>query len=217
MKNVTINTGASWSGTFRSFQDGDIFRESNIDLQSGDLADRLGYLKAQLDGKGALASANAWTSTNSFAAVSTFAADLNGSGTHELLFTGWNMEIGPIACDGALTFPEARADGQSLRVHTESDADATVDWGAYDEVRVPQTTASRTYTLSGSTPREGARVRVYRARNTDAHTVTIKTPGGAATLAVMDASAASWVDLTYDGAWKVSGFSQDISSLLASV
>src|SRR3972149_6424632 len=49
MKAYTIDLGAAWAATIETFQDGNVFRETNIDLMADSIADRLGYLKAQSD------------------------------------------------------------------------------------------------------------------------------------------------------------------------
>lgn len=71
MKNITINTGASWSGTIPSWQDGDKFRETNTDTVSTAIADRLGYLKTLADGAVTIGASPTWLGTHTFGTTNT--------------------------------------------------------------------------------------------------------------------------------------------------
>ncbi len=66
MKSIVINLLASWSGSIESFQDGDVFRESNIDLSMGSVANRLGFLKNAVDNAVSLANPNTFSAKQTF-------------------------------------------------------------------------------------------------------------------------------------------------------
>lgn len=168
MKSLTISLAAAWAATIQSFVDGDVFRESNIDLQIASIGDRLGYLKTKADAAGYLAAAaQTWTGLQT---VSGAAGGIAISGDQGLVLSGGGTLqcgvdaefTGPVACqdtidiNGALYLPNA----------TLADANATI--ATYGLNRVPQLTANRSYTMPG---------------------------GGGSTLAVISASAAGWVEL----------------------
>ncbi len=210
MKNVTINTAAAWAGTFRSYQDGDIFRESNIDLSAGDLADRLGYLKATVDGKPGLADNNTWTGTQTFNNVVTFTGTVQQTGNPDFQLSGSPLEIGNIVCDGDISFPADDDSGVSRRIVTGSDANATID-AAADEIRVPTLTANRTWTFNAVGPRPGALVRIIRNSNLDAFTLTVKR-GDGTTIAVFAASTATFAEFSYTSKWVTGATGSGISA-----
>lgn len=88
MKTLPIDTAAAWAATVSTFVDGDVFRESNIDLCVDSIADRIGYLKTTVDGKASVGANNAWTGTNAWAAASDFNAAVSFSADLSLDKTG---------------------------------------------------------------------------------------------------------------------------------
>lgn len=218
MKNVTINTSAPWVATFRSYQDGDVFRESVIDLQAGDLADRLGYLKAQVDNSAKLTSPNTFTApaTMTVQAGATFEQTVNIYGA---LTTGAAASFGggnvSFDADGDLVFASSHLAGVATRYQLCADANETRD-ASNDELRVPTLGANRTYKLDNTPPpRTGARIRVTKAV-AEADTLTVQREDGT-TLAVLGAgsSGAAWADFIYTTKWIVSAWGGDVTSIHA--
>lgn len=213
MKNVTINTAAAWSGTFRSYQDGDIFRESNIDLQAGDLADRLGYLKAQVDGAATEAGNNTFTGVNAF---NLDAGDLTITGASDLVITsGFQVNAAsafnaPVTCNDIIEV----AAGIGLAHETLADAADTIA-ATTTHARVPALTASRIYTLpaaAGCAP--GHTVILERVRTADAFTATLQDPTGPTTLGVISASNAGWIMAVLRGSsWRLGAWGGTVTSL----
>ncbi len=203
MKNVTINTAAAWAGTFRSYQDGDIFRESNIDLSAGDLADRLGYLKATVDAKPDLDDANVWTEPQT----------IDGS-----VFSGSAYLVAQHVI-GEVTFAEspdvdAYHSGVLHRELVLGDSSSS-HYPTDDTFVVPQLTGNRVYTFN-TVPvgNAGRRIRIARRRTADAFTVTIAS--GTGTLAIISASNAGWVDIEQSSAggdWRVVAWGGTVTSI----
>ncbi|MBK6515812.1 MAG: hypothetical protein IPG04_17355 [Polyangiaceae bacterium] len=199
MKNVTINTAAAWAGTFRSYQDGDIFRESNIDLSAGDLADRLGYLKATVDAKPDLDDANVWTEPQT----------IDGS-----VWRG-SPTCGPAGHRRALRVAERRRQQRRPdREHALGDSSSS-HYPTDDTFVVPQLTGNRVYTFN-TVPvgNAGRRIRIARRRTADAFTVTIAS--GTGTLAIISASNAGWVDIEQSSAggdWRVVAWGGTVTSI----
>lgn len=200
MKNVTINTAASWGASFRSFQDGDIFRESNIDLQAGDLADRLGYLKAQSDASGKLAADQTWTGSNTFntgtGTPKTIAITGDGDFNVERIrvATGtdggsWDASTFIVKSAVEATFECIPLLFAGLAAESASVADASASLSSVLIHRVPALTANRVYTLPSGAA--GQLAFIKRTRTADAFTVSLNDGGG--TIAQISASAAGWV------------------------
>lgn len=201
MKNVTINTAASWGASFRSFQDGDIFRESNIDLQAGDLADRLGYLKAQSDASGKLAADQTWTGSNEFDTGSGGGAEtisIIGDGDFNVerinVSSGtdggvWNASTFQVNadCDGA--FNGILEVAGRLVSASETVADAAAALTGVLIHRVPTLTANRIYTLPSGAA--GQLALLKRTRTADAFTAALHDGGGA--IGTISASNAGWI------------------------
>ena len=218
MKNVTINTAAAWVTTVRTFQDGDVFRESNIDLAAGDVADRLGYLKNALDAKAGLAADNTFTGANTFDDSINVDGDVIASGALE----GGNATLtGALAVGADLSFSSSSSAGVKSRYMTGAVAADTIT-AAYDHVRVPTLTASRVWTVEDDpAPRDGATIEFYRP-GSDAFTLTIRREtalGGVTTLGVLNSAApGTWLKILFkSGHWVVAGQSSDVSSLAATV
>jgi hypothetical protein len=222
MKTLVINTLASWVATIRSFVDGDIFRESNIDLSMGDVADRVGYLKAQVDASGKLAGNNTWTGDNIFD---------TGTGPAKIFrITGdWDAEIfSPLKAQTAdfaeqVTFQDRAVVNGVLELAnvleftsnaTLADANVAITTLV---ARVPATGNNRVYTLPAGSA--GQLCFVVRARAADAHTITIQDPSGSVTQGVMPASAASWMVLCANSStsWRPLAWHSNVTSILATV
>lgn len=224
MKNVAINTGASWGTSFRSFQDGDIFRESNIDLQAGDIADRLGYLKAQVDGAGKLAGDNTWTGSQTFdtgtSSPKTF--QITGDGDFKVeriqVATGndggsWTASTFVVKSGVEAIFeciPHLFA-GLSVEPATVADANATLSSVLVH--RVPQLTSNRVYTLPSGVV--GQLSLLKRTRTSDAYTATLNDGGGA--IGQISASAAGWLLAMCNGGtdWVIVAWGGTVASLSA--
>lgn len=214
MKNVTINTAASWSGSFRSFQDGDIFRESNVDLNAGDLADRLGYLKAQADNAVLLTGSQTITGNKTFNGTNTFGGPISSSNaitaTNTVTLSGALNQSGVTTLTGQLNVHE----NLSSPHDSMSDANESFD-NVHLLYRAPQITANRFYTLQTGASVVGRLTFFTRSRTADAFTCTIQDAGG--TVGVIDASAAGWlllqcVDSSTTG-WRVVAWGGTVSSL----
>ncbi len=197
MKNLTISLVASWLGTIRTFQDGDIFRESNIDLHSGDVADRLGYLKTALDGKVALAGNNTYTGDQIFSPAT-------------LTPTLFNEGI-QFRDDGSGAAVRA---GIYVREGVLPDTNGTVISSA-DTFRVPAITANRTYDMGAASGRR--RIRVVRYRTADAFTVTVRDNLTHAVVGVIPASQQGFLEMEFDATatpnWRPVGWSSNVTSL----
>lgn len=191
MKNLTISLVAAWVATIRTFQDGDIFRESQIDLYSGDIADRLGWLKTN---KADLSAANTWTATQTFSPSGLVAAIFNKQ----------------ISFGGGLTgaWLEHR-----VRVLGDANETPTLDAELYI---VPQITANRTYTFGSYGGNPQRRIRIIRQRTADAFTVTVS---NGTTVAVIAASKPGWVELQYSttNGWLQVAYSVDVSPTFVAV
>lgn len=220
MKNLTISLLAAWGASIRSFVDGDLFRESTLDLLWGDLADRLGYLKTAVDGKPSLASNNTWTGDNTFD---------TGTGPYSnFIVTGDNGATfnTPLVCNSSFNSANnASMQGETgfsgythidgtLALSSENLGDANANVGQVVIHRVPQLTANRAYTL----PALGAGYHdkdihvIVRMRTADAFTVTVQdaTP---TTLGVISASAAGWIAVQYNSGWKVIAWGGTVTGL----
>mgnify|MGYP000031138403 CR=1 FL=1 len=164
MKSYTIDTAAAWVGTIQTWQDGDVFRESNLDLMADSIADRLGYLKTKADGAAYLAAASqTFTGLQTISGVAggvNITGDVGLSVTQTASFLSDIDVTGTAICNVVAAQTELR-----LPIATLPDANATIS--CFGRNRVPQLTANRSYTLPG---------------------------GGVATLAVISVSAAGWVE-----------------------
>lgn len=226
MKNLAISLLASWGSSIRTFVDGDIFRESNIDLMEGDIADRLGYLKAQFALTPTLAGSNALTGLWTWAAgvapgivvlgdagVTTTDLDVKGFGTFEnqVTFTAASvLEIeGTHQTDTTATMLEQTA--------TLADANITVP-STGNRFRAPiMATADRVYTLP--TPIAAGRTLRIEKMHNDSHKLTVKN-ASAGTMCDINVTAAGvgWVEVRDSSTgWVVSAFGGDVTSILALV
>lgn len=222
MKNVTINIAATWPGgtpSIQSWQNGDVFQETNCDLMAADVADRLGYLYGALAGKGGLAATNNWTQANNFGDTIQVTGDCLVTGAIE----GGSLAVdGDSVMNGALEFGAVATHGTEARYDTVADAGSITVNASLDHVRIPTLTANRTYTVEDDpAPRDGAEMRFYRP-GSDAYTVTIRREtalGGVTTLGILASAAPNtWLDILFkDGHWVVAGQSNDVSSLASTV
>lgn len=219
MKSTAINTGASMPASITTFQDGDVFRESAIDLMIADIADALGYLQNIADDAALLAGANTWTGLQTFtkspicAAFTetvTFAGfGLFSSGSTLSMASGSAAQVGggasftlqsgasvSLAADMTMTGKltksgaAARIVSSTRQAHiTEANFTAGAD---YDHVRMTITSGtSRLLTLKVAAlqPVQGERIEVRRDG------------GGAGVLVVVNEGiAGTIVDFSDDGA-----------------
>jgi hypothetical protein len=190
MKTVSISLVAAWAATLRWFQDGDVFRESQLDLMMGDVADRLGTLKTLVDGKATLAANNSWSGNQ------TFDGDVSCTGG----FAATTVDCSGISCTGGTSFPNDPVAGVERRILLGSDAPMNIT-AAYDQVRIPVLSANRVYTLKHTgvnAPREGAKIEIVRNGNGDAFTLTVKRED-ATTIGIFIASTAAHATYTFHG------------------
>lgn len=218
MKTTAIDTAAVWGANLSTWQNGDTFNEANADTVVDTIGDRLGYLKTALDAKAGTGTANTFTEAQEIDDALTVNGDAFFLGAVE---TGAIVTSGSVTVNGALEFDASSSDGVVTRYMTGSDAAATIT-AAYDEVRVPTLTANRIWTVEDDpAPRDGARIRFYRASNLDAYTLTIRREtavSGVTTLGVLNASAVTWLEICFQsGRWVVSGWSNDVSSIASTV
>lgn len=151
MKSVTINLAAAWAAAVQSFVDGDVFRESNIDLQIGAIADRLGYLKTQVDGKASTAGNNTFTGNNEF---DTTAGTFEVSGSGDAVFTAGLLDANcPVRARFTATVDGLLSLGTTLALnsHVLPDASGTLP-ATYVCYRVPALTANRAYGTPAASP-----------------------------------------------------------------
>ena len=123
MKSYTIDTAAAWVGTIQTWQDGDVFRETNLDTITDSIADRLGYLKTKADAAGYLAAASqTWTGLQT---VSGAAGGIAITGDQGLVVSGG----GTVQCSVDAEFTGATICAtlsvSELRMATATLADAT--------------------------------------------------------------------------------------------
>ncbi len=204
MKDVAIDTGAAWVATYKTWQDGDVFRESNTDVIWDALGDRLGYLKTQVDLRATLAGTNTWTAANTFQSDVTVEGDLNTTSA----INGAGGTFTDIMNFSAI----------SLAPTTLTDVDTTIS-GTFYEFRVPAITGNRIYTLPSTTGLvDGHRIQIVRMRTADAFTVTLKDPTGPTTLGIISASLQGFIEATKKGSsWVVSQWGGTVTSLLTTV
>lgn len=203
MKNYTINTAAAWVATLSTWQDGDVFRETNTDTVTVSIGNHLGYLKTAVDGKPDLTSNNTWVGNQEFDGDVTCGGD----------FTAGTVDCSGVSCSGAVSFSGTADAGVERRILMGSDAAATIIAG-YDQIRIPILTANRVYTLSESAPvpRTGAKLEIIRNANSDAFTLTVHRAGGT-TIGIFPASAANHMTVTWSGSkWLVDTVSAGITT-----
>src|SRR5690349_7675586 len=116
MKTLAI-AFASWIATVRTFQDGDVYRESSIDLQIADVCDRLGYLKTTLDGKGGLADNNEWNGQNEFKDQVTVTDS-------DLVVSGGALQAGAAEFGGTVEFQDLALFSGGVELAVQAGADA---------------------------------------------------------------------------------------------
>lgn len=178
-KPIAIDTGEAWDTFVTTIQDGDSARETVMDVVLTSVADRLGALKALVDGKVALAVENTYTARQSINPI------INAL----LALKVWGEVAFPVAAEGA------RAATSGI-LHRETDlTDAsTTESPTADAYLVPVIAAARTYTFGSPAGNLGRRIRITRRDTTSAFTATIK-DSSSVTIAIMGASAAAWVDI----------------------
>ena len=215
MKSVTIPTGVAtaWSGTFRSFVDGDIFRESNIDLNAGDLAERLAYLKDRAD------IAVTTTGTQTITGIKTFnvdAGDLTVTGASDFRCEATATFIGTVGFSSEVSASDNLLAAAAFGLSTETLADAAASLSATAVVhRVPTLTSNRVYTLPATVTAEGQLMILVRNRTADAFTATLQT-SAAVTLGIVSASNAGWIlvrGTTSGNTWRVVAWGGTVTSI----
>lgn len=230
MKTISISLAAAWSAGVRSFVDGDIFRESNIDLMVGDIADRLGYLKTTISLAALLAGGNTFTG------IQTFSGAVVANGTTQLanLTTTGAATAASVAVTGALTASTITTSGNivsngdirisaagtaltigSMMQHTVTylgDVNSTLPASPSRMWRVPAITANRTYTLPTSVG-AGTVVRIVRVRVADAFTVTVNDPAAVA-MGMINISREGFIECHDTPAgWRLLDFGGSVTSL----
>jgi hypothetical protein len=210
MKSVTINLAAAWSAAIQTFVDGDVFRESNIDLNAGAIADRLGYLKTTVDGKASIAGANTFTGNNEF---DTDAGTWEVSGGGDAVFTcslldaNCNLRARSSAVvDGSLELLTTLV----LNSHVLPDASGTLPVGNIC-YRVPALTANRAYGTPAASP-DGKLLIFTRPRTADSFTAGLT---GIGTVPVSEAGFI--VAIVRGGAWVPVLWSSNITGLSTAV
>ncbi len=209
MKSLTINTGAAWVATLETYQDGDVFRESNIDLQAASVANHLGYLKTAVDGKASLSGPT----------FNTDSADFTVEGAGDAIFDSALIANAGVALNNDVTVnaPAAFLAGVSLSVVTVADAAATID-AAVTQNRVPVITAARIYTLPATTGLVDGHLVLVTRPGTAAFTVTVNDPTGPTTMGVIPDSQAGWIlCVKRSTSWRVAAWHVNTTSLHATV
>lgn len=188
MKTATIDTAALWAGTISTFQDGDIFRETNIDTMVDSIGDRLGYLKAKADAAAYVAADNTFTGNNTFTTASG-GDDLTVGGDGELI-----VNVGA-TMNGAMNIASAAFTGR-IEIGAEFNsapnvlADAAATCSAVLFQRVPTLTANRVYTLPAGSAGDLA---LMTRSGTEAFTATLQDPTGSTTVGVVSSGASGWI------------------------
>lgn len=189
MKTITINTAAAWVGTLSSWQDGDVFRETNTDTVYTAIANRLGYLKTTVDGKASVSSGNTWAGSQIIApTASAWPSPPFGLSVYRSIRFANNETATAEAAVAGIEWRTVRLNGG---------ADETKSPSA-EIFLVPTTTGNRIYRFNAPSGGMHFRFRVVRPRTADAHTVTIQNSAGSKTYAVISASSRGTVELTYD-------------------
>lgn len=201
MKNFLINITAIWATTLSTWQDGDIFRETQTDLVISDIGDRLGYLKTALDLKPDLSDTQTWTGLNTFHP----STGLPGIKVYkELTFPDPATELAAALTAGIIHRERAMANADGIEA---PNAEVLV---------VPAINANRLYTIGSYGGNDGKRVRVRRPRTGDAFTVTLQDAGSNA-ICVIPASQHAWVDIEYRAAktpvWGIVGYGGTFTSM----
>lgn len=206
MKSVAI-TVAAWVASFSTWQDGDVFRESQIDIISGEMADRFGYLKNALDGKASLSGTNTWTAMQTIQ-PSDGGAPIGLRLYRELHFVSTATSPG-----------EATRAGLHHRKVILPDVDGTYAPDG-DTFIVPQTGGNRIYRFGPNGGNDGRRIRIVRPRVGDAQTVTVQ-DSGSNTIAVFPSGAAGWIDIEFDVSktpqWLPVSWSSTLTSVVQTV
>lgn len=221
MKTYTMDTAAAWVATIDTFQDGDVFRETNIDTMVESIGDRLGYLKTAADAAVEVGDTPTWTGLHTWA----------GAAAGIVITGDEGLTTGTLTCDGTSTLANLVASdaaefqstidlatGNSVILWREgfgSDAAQSVSTTS-DVVWVPQITANRIYTLSDvAAGKQGARIRIVRNRTADAFTLTVSR-SDATVLGVISASNAGWIECMwtdFQEHWVVCGWGGTVTSL----
>lgn len=184
MKDIAIATSppVAWDDVIVSFEDGDVFRESLLDLNVGSIADRLGYLKATLDTKPDVDDDIEFTGTVTFSGDAVFIAP--GGGTSEVtgeLSVSGTLNAASLSVNGTVL----ANDGYQEITHILANADETVSADSYQVFRVPVITGNRIYTVSNPT-NPGVALK-FSKPHVAGFSATIKR-ADTTTLAILDAS-----------------------------
>lgn len=208
MKTITIDTGAAWDTTISTWDDGDVFRETNIDIVSTDIADRLGYLKATLDTKPDVSDDLEFTGEVEFSG----AQFVVSAGDITMGATGNFTLQGTVDCDviNATSFVAAQG-GVAQNVLLLSDAAQNIDCNQNQILRVPVLTANRIYTFN-EPPEASIEITVTKAQSS-AFTATFRR-ADSTVLAIIDASVPGWIRFHANGTKiLVSAWSAGVSSI----
>lgn len=221
MKTLSI-ANVAWVATIRSFVDGDIFRETNIDLSMGDVADRLGYLKATVDSKGGLATDNTWTQGNIFDSGGDTSAEFIVDGDADAILQGAGGFIvnrnasftGDVAFSEVLTI----TGGISLAPVTLADAAAVLDATKFHH-RVPTLNASRNYSCPPTASvGDGHTLRIEKLTTAATHEAIIKDADTVTTIAILTHTTQGWVEVVKRGSnWRVAAWGGNAASLSTGV
>ena len=219
MKATTIDTAALWAGTISTWQDGDIFRETNTDIVSESIGDRLGYLKAKADVAGYLAADQTWAGSNTFdtgvADTTTFAGDNAVVFNTSVDVNSTFHSVDNAALDGETSLNGAAYATGLFGISTADTTDADATLSTMTVQRVPTLTGNRVYTLPAPTY-PGQLCLLIRNRTADAFTATLQT-ATPTTLGVVSASSAGWIlaqakNITATG-WRLVAWGGTVTSL----
>jgi hypothetical protein len=205
VKDLAINLAAPWVGTFRSWVDGDIFRESNIDTQLGSIGNRLGYLYTQVWGRALLTGDNEFAGNQAWVSGSAiFGVPVEF--TQGIDATGSTAVFDHVTAAG-LEFLSSH-DGLRHRRFILPDATHTLADVNYDHYRVPSLSSSVVYTLTDHADYAGRRVRISRV-TVEAFSVRIRRSGTPSTnLITFGSGDKGWCDFEADGSgvWRLAAW-----------
>lgn len=208
MKTILGNLLAPWANSFRSFIDGDTFRESNIDLMIADVADRIAYLKTAVDARALL------TGNNEFNGDQVF---MTGNVLFPSSLTSLEIQVDVNGNDVDANFGHMTLSGLEFGVGHDGprnrrfilpDATHTVSDVNHDHYRVPVLSAGVVYTFTDHADYAGRRIRISRVTNEN-FSVRLRRSGTPATNLVTSAAGEKfWIDMEADvgGVWRVVGW-----------
>lgn len=228
MKTLPI-ADTAWTPTVTTIQNGDGASESIMDTIFGVVAARLGYVKARLDDKSAIAGDNVMTGDNEFVTDFAGGKGFKVSGDDNALFTvgvvlsQFLTVAGTVVVNGATLGLSAATDLaiagtiqlMSAAQETLADAPATI---TKTLVTVPQITASRVYTLPAVGGSTGRLCFFRRPRSADAFTVQLIRPSDSASLGTLAVSKPGWMlAAIVGGDWKAVFWGTDWTGVMTEV